>query len=48
MVIACYLTVLDNYLQYAIKPGDAVLIHAGAGGTGALLIQVAKASCSDN
>jgi NADPH2:quinone reductase len=28
---------------YPIKPGDEVLIHAGAGGTGLLLIQMAKA-----
>ncbi len=28
---------------YAIQPGDEVLIHAGAGGTGLLLIQMAKA-----
>jgi len=27
---------------YAIQPGDAVLIHAGAGGVGLLLIQMAK------
>jgi len=27
---------------YPIKKGDVVLVHAGAGGTGALLIQVAK------
>lgn len=27
---------------YAVKPGDQVLIHAGAGGTGLLLIQMAK------
>jgi NADPH2:quinone reductase len=29
---------------YSIKQGDEVLIHAGAGGTGLLLIQMAKAS----
>jgi len=28
--------------SYAIQPGDAVLIHAGAGGVGLLLIQMAK------
>jgi len=28
---------------YPIQPGDEVLIHAGAGGTGLLLIQMAKA-----
>ncbi len=28
---------------YAIQPGDEVLIHAGAGGTGLLLIQMARA-----
>ncbi|HUD23151.1 MAG TPA: quinone oxidoreductase [Acidobacteriaceae bacterium] len=27
---------------YAIQPGDAVLVHAGAGGVGLLLIQMAK------
>ena len=27
---------------YALKPGDAALVHAGAGGVGGLLIQVAK------
>ena len=27
---------------YAVRPGDQVLIHAGAGGTGLLLIQMAK------
>jgi NADPH2:quinone reductase len=30
------------YSTYAIQPGDAVLIHAGAGGVGLLLIQMAK------
>ena len=29
---------------YTIQPGDEVLIHAGAGGTGLLLTQMAKAS----
>ncbi len=28
--------------SYAVQPGDDVLVHAGAGGVGALLIQVAK------
>ncbi len=27
---------------YAIQPGDTVLVHAGAGGTGLLLTQIAK------
>lgn len=36
---AHYLTV-DSY-NY--KPGDTILIHAGAGGTGSLVIQIAKA-----
>jgi NADPH2:quinone reductase len=27
---------------YALKPGDTTLIHAGAGGTGLLVIQMAK------
>jgi NADPH2:quinone reductase len=30
------------YSTYAIQPDDAVLIHAGAGGVGLLLIQMAK------
>ncbi len=30
------------YSTYAIRPGDDVLIHAGAGGVGLLLIQMAK------
>jgi len=30
------------YSTYAIQPGDAVLIHAGAGGVGLLLIQMAN------
>ena len=30
------------YSAYAIQMGDAVLIHAGAGGVGLLLIQMAK------
>jgi len=29
------------YSTYALKPGDTVLIHAGAGGVGQLLIQIA-------
>ncbi len=35
---AHYLT----HSTYAIKPGDTVLIHAAAGGTGALVVQMAK------
>ncbi|HKO17887.1 MAG TPA: quinone oxidoreductase [Acidobacteriaceae bacterium] len=35
---AHYLT----HSTYAVQPGDAVLIHAGAGGVGLLLIQIAK------
>jgi NADPH2:quinone reductase len=35
---AHYLT----HSTYAIKPGDSVLIHAAAGGTGLLLVQIAK------
>lgn len=31
-----------SHSAYTIKPGDNVLIHAGAGGTGALLIQMAR------
>jgi len=31
-----------SHSTYAIQPGDAVLIHAGAGGVGLLLIQMAK------
>ena len=30
------------YSAYAIQPNDAVLVHAGAGGVGLLLIQMAK------
>ena len=30
------------YSIYSFKPGDAALVHAGAGGTGLLLIQMAK------
>ena len=32
-----------SHSTYAIQSGDEVLIHAGAGGTGSLLIQMAKA-----
>ena len=32
-----------SHSAYPIQPGDEVLIHAGAGGTGLLLIQMAKA-----
>ena len=35
---AHYLT----HSTYAVKPNDAVLIHAAAGGTGLLLVQIAK------
>jgi len=31
-----------SHSTYAIQPGDSVLIHAGAGGVGLLLIQMAK------
>jgi NADPH:quinone reductase len=31
-----------SHSTYAIQPGDTVLIHAGAGGVGLLLIQMAK------
>jgi NADPH2:quinone reductase len=31
-----------SHSTYAIQPGDAVLVHAGAGGVGLLLIQMAK------
>lgn len=31
-----------SHATYAIRPGDSVLIHAGAGGTGLLLTQMAK------
>jgi NADPH2:quinone reductase len=31
-----------SHSAYAIQPGDTVLIHAGAGGTGLLLTQMAK------
>ena len=37
-ITAHYLT----HSTYAIEPGDEVLIHAGAGGTGLLFIQMAK------
>jgi NADPH:quinone reductase len=32
-----------SHSTYPIQPGDEVLIHAGAGGTGLLLVQMAKA-----
>jgi NADPH2:quinone reductase len=32
-----------SHSAYSIQPGDEVLIHAGAGGTGLLLTQLAKA-----
>jgi len=32
-----------SHSAYPIQPGDEVLIHAGAGGTGLLLMQLAKA-----
>jgi NADPH2:quinone reductase len=32
-----------SHSAYPIQPGDEVLIHAGAGGTGLLLTQLAKA-----
>jgi len=32
-----------SHAAYPIQPGDEVLIHAGAGGTGRLLIQMARA-----
>ena len=35
---AHYLT----HSTYAVKPNDTVLIHAAAGGTGLLLVQLAK------
>jgi NADPH2:quinone reductase len=31
-----------SHATYAIQPGDAVFVHAGAGGVGLLLIQMAK------
>ena len=31
------------YSTYAVQPGDEILVHAGAGGVGLLLIQMAKA-----
>jgi len=46
--VACALTLQGltaHYLatsSYAIQPGDWVLVHAGAGGVGRLLIQLAK------
>ena len=30
------------FTTYPLKPGDFALVHAGAGGTGLLLIQMAK------
>ena len=31
-----------SHSAYPLKPGDSALVHAGAGGTGLLLIQMAK------